>query len=551
MKKILILLILSICAFAKTDIIIYSECNNPPYSSCKDGKVGGISVDIYNAIFNKIEDYSLEVKGVYLDEALEKMKNKEIKILGTIPHNPIDRPYITDYTDSFIDRGKSLFCIKDINISDKSAFDGLIVLGTEGGYLDSDTQEFITKHNIKLQDGNISSNIIALLEERADCYIENELTLRGETLKIQKDYKDKNISITITEFDKIKKLVGLSEAGYYIGFSDAYFPLKNDLIKKINLAIKVMKNNGEIDEIIKHYMGTFLDFKGRDKLSVVIYPLASLVSKKMEGYGILSEIVSKAFANRHIDVNYRFEDRKYAYLLNKWGKDCVTFPWIKEKDLESYSYISDPLIIFDINFFYLKENFENGIKYEEFDDLKKYRVGGIKGSFYEALFQQIGFEYTSFSNNEELIKAMLLNQIDITPANKYIFRDALVDFVPYKIDSFIYHPKKFLRQIGYVLFSRMCENSEHYKDEFNRGFINIQNDGTLQKIVEKYASDEDKKKEYSEFFKNMETVEQKEKLIISDLNSTDTNASKHIDSNITIDIIEDKKETKTKKKHKK
>ena len=115
--RFLILLILSLPAFGKNDIIIYSPCDNPPYSYCTKGEVSGISIDIYKAIFNKIEDYSLEVKGAYINEALDKMKSQDIKIVGTLPLKTKERPYIIKYSDSFIDRGKSLFCIKDINSS--------------------------------------------------------------------------------------------------------------------------------------------------------------------------------------------------------------------------------------------------------------------------------------------------------------------------------------------------------------------------------------------------------------------------------------------------
>ncbi len=120
-KITVILFLVSILAFAKTDIIIYTECNNPPYSYCKEGEVKGISVDIYRAIFNKLSAYSLEVRGAYIDNILDKMKSSEIKVAGTLPLREKERPYIVEYTDSFIDRGNSLFCNKDINITDKKS----------------------------------------------------------------------------------------------------------------------------------------------------------------------------------------------------------------------------------------------------------------------------------------------------------------------------------------------------------------------------------------------------------------------------------------------
>jgi polar amino acid transport system substrate-binding protein len=317
-----------------------------------------------------------------------------------------------------------------------------------------------------------------------------------------------------------------------IGFTKKYFPQKKDLLKNINLAIRVMNDYNDTNEIVKKYKKESLSIEDK-KISAVIYPWGFLVSKKIDGYGILPEIVSSAFKERNITVEYKFRNWNYAYLLNKWGTDCLSFPWTKESDTNIYSHISEPLILSEISFFYLKNSFLNGIKYNDLYDMKNYRLGGLKGAFYEKFFGTMSFDYTSFKTVEDMLTALVLKKIDIIPINEYLFRDAVFKYMPHKINDFAMSKKPMVKKANYVLFSKKCEDSSFFRDEFNKGFDSIKAKGILDKILEKHSMTKDDKIEFESFFANMDKVEEADKVSIFDTNKSDINDTYLLDKNIS------------------
>lgn len=492
-KKLFLIYLLSTYLFA-TKVTIYSECDYPPYSSCEDNQtVKGISVDIFKSIFTKIPDYTLEVKGIDWVESMEIMKkgiNSKIRIIGTTAYKPKERSFIVNYSKPFIYSITTVFCKKEFpNREWPKDFYNLKIAFMKGFGKDKELTKAISNNLIELKYGNSRENILALFNDEVDCYINDEVAIRGEIIKIKKEYQDKNLS-TI-EFDKIKKIITIKKEAYHIGFSDAIFPEKKDLIKKINLAIKVMHNSKEIKDIINKNLKEYLNPYKIKTIDITLFNWGEFVSKDIEGNGALAAIISSAFKDRNIVVKYQFHSPIYSYLLTKWGKTCASLPWFKTEDREQYLYYSNPIKPSSTSILYLKDRFNNKLKYTRLDDLKKYKVGGLAGYSYEDIFYKKKFDYRSYREIPDAIRALILGEIDILVHNKYIIMNIVNKIFPNSKDRFEAHSKNFSEKNNYVIFSKRCKNSQEMLKEFNIGFENIKKDGTLKKILEKYDISED------------------------------------------------------------
>ncbi|MBN2825309.1 MAG: transporter substrate-binding domain-containing protein [Campylobacterales bacterium] len=534
--KALLLFLLLNFSYGATEITLYTDSNYKPYSYLEDGKAKGIHVEIIKAIFGKMRNYTVEIVPISWEEGVEKMKSAEILILANLYKRPKKRPFVTDYSDAYMHESPSIYCNQTLilvdsqNIRWATEFKGMKIGKQKGASLNlpDSFREAIQSKAITLVEDIHPNNIDNLINNTIDCYINDSLAIES-ALSLAKDQNKKN-KTELKNIQAIHKIAQLSQESIHFGFSKKYFPKRQDLIKQINLAIKVMQNTGEMDEIIAQYLKEFATPRDEKTIRAAIYPLGSFVSNDRDGYGILAQIIATAFADRNITIEYQFRERNQAFLYTKWGRDCMSFPWTKEADTWLYSELSEPIMVSDINFFYEKNHLPKGITYNDLYDLKDYNLGGLKGAFYEKFFSGMSFNYRSFDDEKALLTALTLKQIDVVPMNKHLFMDAVRRYMPHKIDEFAHHEKPMVKKANYILFSKKCKEAQFYLQEFNQGFANIEQDGRFDEILEKFASNEEEKKEFEKIFRNMKKVEKAEESSVFDANTTDTNLS---DLNIT------------------
>jgi len=548
MQKILLLWTLfALPLFAQSEITIYTSDNYRPYSYLQHGDLKGIHVDILRSIFAKMKNYRLKLQAIEWNEGLEKMKKSDILIMGNAFYRPKKRPYIIDYSDAYIYEYPAIYCNRPITIRDSNHIDwvnefkGVTIAKQKGSNIikSANFKEAIESKSLKIVDYGDEKNFEALIHKKIDCYINETLTLEMELLQKKREYKEDNQ--TLAFIDKIKPITLISKEGIHLAFSNKYFAKRNNLLKKINLAIKVMNNSGEVEKIKARYLNDFIqnDLRHRS-IDASIYPLGSFVSDDMSNYGVLAEIVTTAFKDRNITVNYNYSSKNEAYLYNKWGKTCMSFPWTKGVDSWLYNELSEPIMTSDINFFYDKTNFPNGIEYRNLYDLKDYRIGGIKGAFYENFFSGMSFDYHALDNTKKALIALTLKKIDILPMNRHLFVDALKLYMPHKMEEFAHHEKPMTKKANYILFSKNCYDAEYFRDEFNKGFAHIQKNGTFDKILAKYTTSQKEKEEFEKIFRNLKKIEEAEEVSVFDINQSNHNDLNDSnldisDSNITID----------------
>lgn len=112
------------------------------------------------------------------------------------------------------------------------------------------------------------------------------------------------------------------------------------------------------------------------------------LSEKLPDYGVASKIVTEAFWNVGIDVQYGFFpwNRSYRYAIN--GKDEKgqiwhgTLVWIYTKDRSENFFYSDPVITDSKVFFHMKNK---PLEWENLEDLRGKIIGGTLHTAYPAL----------------------------------------------------------------------------------------------------------------------------------------------------------------------
>lgn len=492
MLKILYIVFLFFIPLYAAKVTVYVADDFKPYSYKEEGVAKGIYVDILKSIFSKMKEYKLEIKPINWSDALKKMKSEEIKILSGPAYRPVKRPYIVDYSKPFIYNETDIYCNREINSSHPKwphDFFNLKIAKTYGKSI-SNSREYldaVKNGSITIVEKSKKESLLSLIDGTVDCYADESISIKLSMMEIERE----NDAKVLEKIKKIKRVTTLSKEGIHIGFSKAYIPLKRDLIKKINLALKVMSNNNELNEIIDKNLKEFLQIDVKKSIDVAVFDWGDIyVSQKLDNYGVLSEIVTSAFESKNITLNYQFFSPQYAYLLTKWGKNCITFPWIQTKDRENYMYLSDAIKPSNLYLFYSKEKFEEDLMYDNFSDLQPYKVGGIEGFFYEDIFEKENLDYTSYRDLKSALNALLLGQVDIIPSDKVLLFTELKKSFPSDSEKISFATKSFKDKNLHLLFSKKCEDSKELMNEFNSGLQNIKSDGIFKKILDKYNIEE-------------------------------------------------------------
>jgi polar amino acid transport system substrate-binding protein len=209
-------------------------------------------------------DYSLEIKPIAWQEGLKKMKSKEILILLNPYYRPKERPYIVDYSLPYMHDSLSLYCNKPLLIDNPKsinwthAFKGFKFAKQKGWSLNlpKALQQALQNNTIELIEDADKSNIHKLIHKQIDCYINDSIAMQRSIILAK--HQNKTNKQILQKIKDIIKVVELSRESVHIGFSKKHFDKREDLIKQINHAIKLMKNSGEIDLIIKHNLEMFI-----------------------------------------------------------------------------------------------------------------------------------------------------------------------------------------------------------------------------------------------------------------------------------------------------
>ena len=227
--------------FSKT--LNFVSADFPPYVYKENNKIQGFNTEILNEIFKrmnikityKIYPWARAVKMIKMgraDAIFPFFKNKE-------------RELFTDYPHSFISEPITMYILKDSNITyngdlkELSSYKFGRVRGfSSGEYFDNAVKENI----IHVEDSNNGTlNLKKFLSKKFDILLDNKYFVLHELKKT-------NSLNEVKQLDAI-----LINNKSYLGFSKKRN--HKEIIKKFNLILQEIKEDGTYDKIINSYFG--------------------------------------------------------------------------------------------------------------------------------------------------------------------------------------------------------------------------------------------------------------------------------------------------------
>jgi len=206
-------------------------------------------------------------------------------------------------------------------------------------------------------------------------------------------------------------------------------------------------------------------------------------SKRDKNANMSELIVREAFKLENIDVQFEYFPwkRSYENVLN--ARYIGTFPWAKTEEREKNFIINkEPIFKEKTVFFHLKDL---DFTWNTYDDLKKYRVGGVIGYFQAEMLEKHGVKIDYVGTEDLNYKKVLKRRIQIYPTSFFVgYFQINKLFGPVKSALFTNHPKPLTENNFYMLFSKKHPDSKVLSDKLDNGLKKLKAGGQYEKIVD-------------------------------------------------------------------
>lgn len=232
MKKIFLVLVFAIFAYANQVVKVGISANYAPFDMMVDGKLAGFDVDLVNELAN-LSDLKVEFINMSFDGLIPSLMAGKIDMIASGMSISERRKQNCDFSEPYF-FGKTMYLKRKGDlISKKEELNGKKV-GVKLGTIQESTARALGANVVLHEDSAVV--VMSLVNKHIDAVIFDSF--------VAKKFMAKN--------QEIESFYEENDGA--LGFAFAFAKGKNEDIKnKINKALKDVKSSGKYDELIKKY----------------------------------------------------------------------------------------------------------------------------------------------------------------------------------------------------------------------------------------------------------------------------------------------------------
>ena len=204
----------------------------------------------------------------------------------------------------------------------------------------------------------------------------------------------------------------------------------------------------------------------------------------LEGNGFMTELIIEAFARVDYDVTVKFLPWKRALEGTKAGKHDGLFTVWYRAEREEWFVFSDPLPANEIGFYKRKDR---DISYRDYDDLKPYSIGVVRGYASPPGFDEAGLKTSLANDDEQNLKKLQKGRVDLVLSDKIVGKFQIDTYLSPGDGELEWLEPPLTVDIQYLVISKEVANYDTTLADFNRGLAEIDADGTLKTIMAKHG----------------------------------------------------------------
>jgi polar amino acid transport system substrate-binding protein len=222
------------------------------------------------------------------------------------------------------------------------------------------------------------------------------------------------------------------------------------------------------------------------KVSSTVYPSFSQPDLMPGlGNGVLYDLTVQAYKAVDSEVQIDFIPMArivWSVTENNYDAALGTINWFAKEQKDHLVEAVD-LLTANIVFFYKKKRFPDGIAYEQLSELKKFKVGSLRGSATIPLLEKAGITPELVAELDQNFKKLDAGHIELTVAIDLTGRNILKKLFPDAADDYATVKKPVLSITTSMAFPK---GQSAPLQAFKKGLDRILENGTFYEIIERY-----------------------------------------------------------------
>ncbi|MDE1463663.1 substrate-binding periplasmic protein [Spartinivicinus poritis] len=210
------------------------------------------------------------------------------------------------------------------------------------------------------------------------------------------------------------------------------------------------------------------------------------ISKKLTGYGVVTQIVTEACNRAGLKPIYTFMPWKRASENVKDGYSVATFSWNKtEKRMQDFLFSAYPVNKTPNVVFYKKSEYPKGVKFHQLSDLATYHatVAGIRGYWYEDGLKKHSIKLHLVNKGEQALGLLHEGRVQMYIDSLHVGLTDAKRVTPELVSNLGYTEYGSDDPYAYIMFSRTHKDTNWVKPRLDKALKSIYEDGTFDKIL--------------------------------------------------------------------
>jgi len=226
---------------------------------------------------------------------------------------------------------------------------------------------------------------------------------------------------------------------------------------------------------------------GQSRLVIDTSELPPYVSRNRED-SFFTELLDEIAKEMGLQFDYHYLPWLRCEEEVEHMKAWATMPYVKSADrLIKFSF-SEPL--FDrrtMFFYYSKSGKPKQIPFEKLSDIKGYRIGGVKGYYYEEQFADAGLSVEYVNAEEQNFRKLKAEHVDLIPAEEILGWHIIKSmFAPEEQKCFFTLNKPLTIGSIYLMSSKNYPDGDSILKRFNEALARIKKTGTYAALIKKH-----------------------------------------------------------------
>ncbi len=198
------------------------------------------------------------------------------------------------------------------------------------------------------------------------------------------------------------------------------------------------------------------------------------IGQDLVDFGSVGQTIQKAFASQGYQVEFHFFPWKRAYKKASEGEFVATAVWMFAQDRTEHFYYSDPVGQEKFVFFHLRED---DFDWQDITDIEGKHLGGGLGYSYGSEIDTMIEENTVTINRvdspNQALQLLKYRRVDLVPEERDIGLFTLQKMPLELQEKVTFHPKPFLTNDSYMMFSKSHPQARKLLEVFNEGLKQV------------------------------------------------------------------------------